>query len=304
MDVLLFVLVFAAIFGLTLAGAAFFLRQPRDAVNRVLDNAERPAPKTRRPRFSWARIPSLIGGAFRKGAGREKLREDFIRAGIRSPNAEAIFSGLRVIAAIAGLTILLGIGLVVRAELSNTIMCALGGAAAGFMLPGEVLKKRISQRRRKIGKALPNALDLLTIGVEAGLGLDQAIVHVSKELAGAYPEISEELSTVHLETRAGKRRADALRSLAERTGVLEVKKLVAVLIQADRFGTSIAQSLRSHAEHLRVQARQTAEEKAAKLGVKLVFPIFFFILPSLFVITVGPVVVRIMDELLPMMNNL
>jgi tight adherence protein C len=211
---------------------------------------------------------------------------------------------MRVIAAVAGLAVVTAVMITREVESATAIMGALGGAGGGFMLPGELLKRRVRSRRKKIAKALPNALDLLTIAVEAGLGLDQAIVHVSVELNRPHPEISEEFSMVNLETRAGKRRADALRSMAERTGVLEVKKLSAVLIQADRFGTSIAQSLRAHSEHLRVQARQTAEEKAAKLGVKLVFPIFFFILPSLFVITVGPVVVRIFQELLPMMNSM
>jgi tight adherence protein C len=134
--------------------------------------------------------------------------------------------------------------------------------------------------------------------------LDQAIMQCAKELEHAHPEICQEFTLVNLELKAGKRRADALRNLADRTGVDELKKLVAVLIQADRFGTGVAQSLRGHSEYLRVQMRQTAEEKAAKLGVKLVFPIFFCILPSLFVVTVGPVMVRISRELLPMMRNL
>ncbi len=129
-------------------------------------------------------------------------------------------------------------------------------------------------------------------------------MQVAKELEHAHPEISEELAIVNLELKAGKRRAEALRNLADRTAVEDLKKLVAVLIQADRFGTGVAQSLRAHSDYMRVQARQIAEEKAAKLGVKLVFPIFFCILPSLFVVTVGPVVMKIMRELIPMMNNM
>jgi tight adherence protein C len=151
---------------------------------------------------------------------------------------------------------------------------------------------------------MPNALDLLVVCVESGLGLDQAILQVSKELEHAHPEITEEFGLVNLELKAGKRRVEALRNLADRTAVDELKKLVAVLIQADRFGTSIAQSLRGHADFMRVQARQIAEEKAAKLGVKLVFPIFFCILPSLFVVTVGPVAMRIIRELVPTMQNI
>jgi tight adherence protein C len=144
----------------------------------------------------------------------------------------------------------------------------------------------------------------MVVCVESGLGLDQAIMQVAKELEHAHVEISEELAIVNLELKAGKRRAEALRNLADRTAVEDLKKLVAVLIQADRFGTGVAQSLRAHSDYMRVQARQIAEEKAAKLGVKLVFPIFFCILPSLFVVTVGPVVMKIMRELLPMMNNM
>jgi len=140
--------------------------------------------------------------------------------------------------------------------------------------------------------------------VESGLGLDQAIMQVAKELEHAHPEISEEYSLVNLELKAGKRRIEALRNLAERTGVNDLKKLVAVLIQADRFGTGVAASLRGHADYMRVQARQIAEEKAAKLGVKLIFPIFFCILPTLFVVTVGPVAVRIVRELIPMMMSI
>ena len=148
-----------------------------------------------------------------------------------------------------------------------------------------------SGRNRSIA-ALANALDLMVVCVESGLGLDQAILQVAKELEHAHPEITEELAIVNLELKAGKRRAEALRNLADRTAVEDLKKLVAVLIQADRFGTGVAQSLRAHSDYMRVQARQIAEEKAAKLGVKLVFPIFFCILPSLFVVTVGPVVVQ------------
>ena len=130
------------------------------------------------------------------------------------------------------------------------------------------------------------------------------MIQVAKELEHAHPEVSEELTMVNLELKAGKRRIEALRNLADRTTVEDLKKLVAVLIQADRFGTGVAQSLRAHADYMRVQTRQIAEEKAAKLGVKLVFPIFFCILPSLFVVTVGPVIMKILRELLPMMNNM
>jgi tight adherence protein C len=160
------------------------------------------------------------------------------------------------------------------------------------------------RRQKQIQRGLANSLDLMVVCVESGLGLDQAIMQVAKELEHAHPEISEELAIVNLELKAGKRRAEALRNLADRTAVEDLKKLVAVLIQADRFGTGVAQSLRAHSDYMRVQARQIAEEKAAKLGVKLIFPIFFCILPSLFVVTVGPIVMKIIRELIPMMQSM
>ena len=184
------------------------------------------------------------------------------------------------------------------------IMAVLAAAAARILRPERVREAGVETRQKEVRRGMPNALDLMVVCVESGLGLDQAILQVSKELDHAHPEISEEFALVNLELKAGKRRMEALRNLAERTNVDELKKLVAVLIQADRFGTGIAQSLRGHADFMRVQARQVAEEKAAKLGVKLVFPIFFCILPSLFVVTVGPVAVKIVRELIPMMQNI
>jgi tight adherence protein C len=133
--------------------------------------------------------------------------------------------------------------------------------------------------------------------------LDQAIMTVSRELEVAHPDISDELSLVNLEMRAGTRRADALRNLVSRTGEEEIRKLVAILIQTDRFGTSMADSLRTHSDFMRVRRKQQAEERAAKVGVKLVFPIFFFILPSMFVVSAGPGVLQVVKYLIPMMKQ-
>src|SRR5262249_22303274 len=187
---------------------------------------------------------------------------------------------------------------------SSKVFTILSATAAGFFGPNEYVRRMAKRRQKQISRGLPNALDLMVVCVESGLGLDQAILQVSKELDKAHPEISEEFGFVNLELKAGKRRLEALRNLGERSGVEDLKKLVAVLIQADRFGTSVAQSLRAHADFMRIQARQVAEEKAAKLDVKLIFPIFFCILPSLFVVTVGPVAVKIVRELIPMMSNM
>jgi tight adherence protein C len=135
------------------------------------------------------------------------------------------------------------------------------------------------------------------------LGLDQAIQHVSRELAPTHKEVAEDLGLVTLEMRAGKRRADALRNLADRTDEPEIRKLVAILIQNDRFGTSMAESLRTHSDFMRVRRRQDAEERAGKVGVKLVFPIFFFILPSMLIVAAGPGLLQVFKNLFPMMRN-
>ena len=151
--------------------------------------------------------------------------------------------------------------------------------------------------------ALPDALDLMVVSVEAGLGLDQAIQYVAKELAITHPDVSDEFQLVNLEIRAGKRRVEALRNLADRTGEPELRKLVAILIQTERFGTSIADSLRTHSDFMRVRRRQEAEERANKVGVKLVFPIFFLMLPSMLVVAAGPGLLQVFKYLFPMMRN-
>jgi tight adherence protein C len=177
------------------------------------------------------------------------------------------------------------------------------GVASGWILPRFFLEKKVTKRQEILRLSLPDALDLLVVSVEAGLGLDQAMQHVGHELQWSHPELSEELSLMMLEMRAGKRRSEALHNFAERTGEPEIKKLVAILIQNDRFGTSMGESLRSHSDFLRTKRRQDAEERAGKVGVKLVFPIFFFILPSMMVVAAGPGLLQLFKGLFPMMNN-
>ena len=232
------------------------------------------------------------------------MQRRLIRAGYRNPNALKILYGAKLVFAVLLPLMVGGAVLNSSADQTNKFGAILASLAVGFFGPNEYVRMAAKRRQKQIHRGLANSLDLLVVCVESGLGLDQAILQVAKELEHAHPEISEEFAIVNLELKAGKRRAEALRNLADRTGVEDLKKLVAVLIQADRFGTGVAQSLRAHSDYMRVQARQIAEEKAAKLGVKLVFPIFFCILPSLFVVTVGPVAMKIIRELLPMMNNM
>ena len=174
---------------------------------------------------------------------------------------------------------------------------ALGAAGAGLPAPGIVLARMEKRRQHRIRLSLPDALDLLVVSVEAGLGLDQAIQRVGDELAFAHPDLSDELRLVNLELRAGKARAEALHNLGERTGVDDVISLVAMLVQTDKFGTSVAQSLRVHSETLRTKRRQRAEEAAAKTGVKMVFPLVFCIFPAIWVVTIGPAAIKFVQVL-------
>jgi tight adherence protein C len=177
------------------------------------------------------------------------------------------------------------------------------GALAGFYGPNLVLERLIDRRRDRLRFALPDALDLMVVCMEAGLGLDQAIANVSRELLRTHKDISEEFGLVTLEMRAGKRRAEALKNLADRASEPELRKLVATMIQADRFGTSIAEALRTHSDFMRVRRRQDAEERAGKVGVKLVFPIFFCILPSMLLVAAGPGLLQLFKGLFPLMDS-
>ena len=171
----------------------------------------------------------------------------------------------------------------------------IAGAVAGYLVPGAIVARRIRLRKKQIQNGLPDALDLLIVSLEAGLGLDQAILKCAEELVIAYPALSYELQMINIETRAGKPRIEALKNFSSRTRVDDVRALVAMLVQTDRFGTSIAQALRTHAEESRLKRRQRAEEKAAKLSVKLIFPLVFLLLPAFFVVAVGPGIIKFVD---------
>jgi tight adherence protein C len=184
-----------------------------------------------------------------------------------------------------------------------SIVIPIGAGVLGYFGPSFGLDFLIGSRQERIRYGLPDALDLLVVSVEAGLGMDQAIQHVGRELSTVHPDVADELELVNLEIRGGQRRADALRNLAERTGEPELRKLVAIMIQTDRFGTSIADALRTHSDFMRTRRRQEAEERANKVGVKLVFPIFFLILPSMLVVAAGPGLLQVFKTLIPMMKS-
>ena len=224
-----------------------------------------------------------------------KLQKRLVCAGFRNKEAITIFMGIR-----------LGVALLAFGVASSplvgrpSVMLALGMAAVGYLLPSMALGRLAKKRQHRIRLSLADVLDLLVVSVEAGLGLDQALQRVGEELASTHPDLSEELRLVNLELRAGKARSDALRNLADRTGVDDLSSLAAMLIQTDKFGTSVAQSLRVHSDTLRTKRRQRAEEAAAKTGVKMVFPLVFCIFPAIWVVTIGPAAIKFVQVLFPM----
>jgi tight adherence protein C len=226
------------------------------------------------------------------------LRLRLVQAGYRRDEALTLFFGIRVVFALA-LFALFSSPIFMRPNL----MFALGGLGVGYVLPGMVLARMAKRRAHRIRLSLADMLDLLVVSVEAGLGLDQALQRVGSELAFAYPELSSELKLINLELRAGKPRAEALRNLADRTGVDDLSSLVTMLIQTDKFGTSVAQSLRVYSETLRTKRRQRAEEAAAKTGVKMVFPLVFCIFPAIWVVTIGPAAIKFVTVLFPLIEN-
>ncbi|MDR3719063.1 MAG: type II secretion system F family protein [Bryobacteraceae bacterium] len=224
-------------------------------------------------------------------------RRELAAAGYRGDNAVAVFVGIRLACAVV-LTLL---AFIFRHRLvaNSTLGLVMVGlvAVGSYFLVGFVLSHLVDARRDRLRLSLPDALDLLVVCVEAGQGIDQAMRVVSRELEFSHRELSEELSLVSLEMRAGKARSDALSHMAERTGEAEMKKLVSVLIQTDRFGTSVGEALRTHGDYLRVRRSQEAEERAGKVGVKLIFPIFFCIMPSIMIVSAGPGMLMLFRQL-------
>jgi len=217
----------------------------------------------------------------------KRLQRRLAHAGFHGPRALLVFSAANLI------TPLLLIALTLAAlGVHGGWVVAIFTGAIGYLLPGIIVSRQIERRKTLISNGLPDALDLLIVCVEAGSGLDQALVKASDELAITHPALAEELRMITTEVRAGKPRLDAFKNFAERTKVDDVRSLVALLVQTDRFGTSIAQALRTHAETSRTKRRQRAEERAAKVGVKLVFPLVLFLFPALYVVILGPAVIQ------------
>jgi tight adherence protein C len=293
----------AFVFGTALVAAAAYAFMPSRAV--AIDRRLEELTLGREIEEEKPRFQGFVAAMKRLGEKAPKsprelgsLRLRLVQAGYRREEALTIFFGIRVAFAL-GLFALFASSILAKPNLA----LALGGLGLGYILPGMVLARMAKRRAHRIRLSLADMLDLLVVSVEAGLGLDQALQRVGAELAFAYPELSDELRLINLELRAGKPRSEALRNLADRTGVDDLSSLVTMLIQTDKFGTSVAQSLRVYSETLRTKRRQRAEEAAAKTGVKMVFPLVLCIFPAIWVVTIGPAAIRFVTVLFPMIEG-
>jgi tight adherence protein C len=298
--------IFAAVFGATLL--LFQLVLPGAAKRRLKSLAadRRAADEETSASTGWiARVSEASGPLARlslpkDGLRMSSLRARFMHAGLRANHIPMIFFAAKTLLAVAlPALLLIATGFAHDMSTNLTLALALLAAATGYYLPNVVLDVCVRRRQREIFENFPDALDLMTVCIEAGLSADAAIARVAQEMMTTSPAVAEELHLVTLELRAGLSKEQALRNLGTRTGVGDVDALATMLIQAERFGTSVGASLRVHSEHLRTRRRQLAEEKAAKVSLKLMMPLIFGIVPSLIMIMLGPSFIQIGRVLLP-----
>jgi tight adherence protein C len=287
----------ALVYAFTPAGTSIAARLSR-LVNPVIEVPEAAFTdkQKERVRDTLATLGKMVPGGAAQ-APRTQLM--LMRAGYRSSQALMAMRGFKVLAPLALAALVLGTGI----YRGNPYMYLGVAAIVGYLFPELWLGWRVRARQHHLRRGLPDGLDLLVICVESGLGLDQALMKTSQELRITHRELSEELQLVNLEMRIGKSRVEALRELARRTGVEDIKSLVAMLIQTERFGTSVAQSLRVFSDDLRTKRRQRAEEASAKTTVKMVPPLVFFIFPALMVVILGPAVIAMIRQFLPALQR-
>lgn len=299
--VLIFITVFVAVMVILLQIV------PSQAQARLDKFAQEPVRSRERTEPAWVRHVVKLTGPFArltlpaKGWESSTLRIRFMNAGYRATSAPILFFAAKTLLTLLFPALFLLFMWLSGGQLQSQLVAVavVGIAALGYFLPNAFLEQRIAHRKREIFESFPDALDLVTVCVEAGLGLDAALSRVGEEMKLKSPQLAEELHLVSLELRAGSARDSALRNLALRTAVEEIDALVAMLVQADRFGTSVADSLRVHSDSLRTKRRLRAEEAAAKIPIKLLFPLIFCIFPSMLLVLLGPAFISIYRVLLP-----
>lgn len=314
-QIIYLILVFLAVFIIMLLILNQFSPRPMQSRLQQLDASHQEYPielvGEKPAESSWvSRIVKLTGPLAKlsipaEGWENSHFRIRFMNAGYRSNTAPVLFFTAKTLLAVllpALAVLYIGLSALVMSN-NTTLFIVLVFAALGYFLPNILLERRIANRKREIFESFPDAIDLTTVCVEAGLGLDAALARVGAEMRSKNPVLGEELHLVSLELRAGSTRERALRNLALRTGVEEIDTLVAMLVQSDRFGTSVADSLRVHSDNLRTKRRLRAEENAAKVPLKLLFPVIFFIFPSLLLVLLGPAFITIYRVLLPTISG-
>jgi tight adherence protein C len=292
------ILAFVVIF--VLLGSGLLLLFYREAMIKRISEVINPQPKQRSLMETIQQTGSSLGGVVehfeqvlpKSQAEVSVARQRLVRAGFRQDQGLKALYGAKVLLPIIFLGIAFGTGLMEK----NLFMSIAFAAGGGFLIPDFYLGHLISKRQKAIHRGLPDVLDLLVICIEAGLSLDQATARTADELVKAQPELADELHMVVLEQRAGRPRGESWKNMADRTGVDSVRNLVSMLVQSEQLGTSVAKTMRVHGDTLRTQRVQQVEEEAAKTSVKLVFPLVFFIFPSLFVVLLGPAVLIMIDS--------
>jgi tight adherence protein C len=292
-----FLLVFLAIIGLGYAlwGGPDLLRRLRG------EKSEDAPPRGWRDYLSRSEKVLKPLGEMLPRSPEEMSRQErrLVRAGIRRKDAPFVFNGVKL----SLIIVFLAIFILTRQMGTNPLLYASLSLLFGVLIPDLWLARRGAVRNDNIQLGLPNALDLTVVCIEAGMGLDQALMRIGQEIKRGFPDLSDELHVLGLEVNAGRKRSDALRNLGNRTNNQDLKALVAVLIQTDRFGTSVAQALRTFSDTLRVTRRLRAEEHAAKMGVKMMPPLVFLIFPALLIVIVGPAVIGIIRDLIPVLTG-
>jgi len=281
------------IFGL---GIGYLFLGAADPVRRRLRQPKRVTTASEKGR-TLVFINTMMGPVARyilpqKEIERSKISAQLVHAGFRSPTAIQTFYAIKIVAAIfLPLVVLFSARWFPELSTGRELFFVLVASGAGLMIPSVILVKLREKRLKTLRHGFPDAMDMLVVCVEAGLGMSQAIQRVADELTVSHPELATELALVNAEIRAGVDRVVALKNLADRTGLDDIKGLVSLLVQTLRFGTSVAESLRVYSEEFRDRRMQRAEEEAAKMGTKLIFPLVIFMFPGFFVIAVGPAVV-------------
>jgi tight adherence protein C len=295
MNILLYFATASTIFAsVGLIALTVFSRRPHAATQRAIEiaNRNKVAEGAAEENALFQQIVVVVNAIrVRLGiAATDKVRERLSNAGFKTASNIETYFAARLLVPIAALTI----GSFIP---TNRISSMLILAGIAYLVPDITLGRMIKRRRKRIARAVPDAIDLLVICVDAGLGMDQAMLRVAQELSGTHPEINEEFLQISREQRAGKLRIDAWKSMADRTQLPEIEAFVNMLMQTERFGTPIARALSNYSDGVRLKRRQTAEQKAAKTTVKIIFPLVFFIFPSMFIVLLGPAVIGIMRGL-------